>query len=172
MSVKKIVDWAVRNGDVNPSILTSLLNELSDEVRRPVITTDFTFTEQDLSDLDTILGISDVDAVQQNLVLANGAISGKVFYQESVNTFDMTKGHYFIILHFTAADADKLEASMDPTQGQLVECDESGVMVLQMKDDHSQSIRVVATNEFGANDERILIDDLEFVEANDNEEIG
>lgn len=58
----------------------------------------------------------------------------------------MSKGHNFIVLHFTSDDADTIQVSMNPTQGSgLVTLDESGVIILQMKADKSQTVKAVAT---------------------------
>lgn len=113
----------------------------------PSVTIDTTLTEGDVSDLASVYGVSLAD-VQSDVVAHNKSITGTSKYLESVNTFDMELGHHFLILHIASADADKIEASMDPSQTSgLVELDESGVVLFQMKDDQSQKVKIVLTKD-------------------------
>ena len=111
----------------------------------PSVTVDTTLTEGDAADLLSVFGVA-VSDVQSNVAISGNAITGTSKYLESVNTFDMSLGHNFLVLHFASTDADKVEVCMDPTQGSgLVELDESGVVILQMKADKSQTVKVVMT---------------------------
>jgi len=100
-------------------------------------------TDTDLADF----GVT-VAQVQSNVAINNLAITGTSKYIDTVTSFDMSKGHNFLALHFESDDAEKIEVSMDPTQGSgLVELDETGIILLQMKSDKSQTVKVVATDE-------------------------
>lgn len=59
----------------------------------------------------------------------------------------MSKGHHFIVLHITADDADEIKVCMDPTQGTVGTLDETGVVILQMKDDKSQKVKIEVTKD-------------------------
>lgn len=109
------------------------------------MTVDAEVTDEDLADF----GVT-VAQIQSDVAIDELDITGTSKYVETVETFDMEKGHNFLALHFSSEDADKIEVSMDPTQGSgLVELDESGVILLQMKADKSQTVKAVATNDDG-----------------------
>ena len=110
-----------------------------------------------------------VSDVQENVSVSGNAITGTSKYLESVNTFDMSKGHHFIVLHVTADTADTIKVSMDPTQSSLTTLDESGVIILQMKDDQSQTVKIVAENENGTTTKNLTISGMTF--AADSEEV-
>lgn len=114
---------------------------------QPSVTIDTTLTEGDISDISSIYGVT-MDEVQSDVVAHNKSITGTSNYLESVNTFDMSLGHHFLILHITSEDADTIKASMEPSQTSgLVELDESGVVMFQMKDDQSQKVKIVLTKD-------------------------
>ena len=77
----------------------------------------------------------------------------------------MSLGHHFVCLHIydVTGTADSIKVSMDPTQGTIATLDESGVVLLQMKDDKSQNIKVVAEVD-GTEYETILTNDMTFAE--------
>ena len=91
-----------------------------------------------------------VSDIQENVAISGTDITGTSKYVAEAQTFDMEKGHNFIALHFTSDNATEIKVSMDPTQGSgLVTLDESGVIVLQMKADKSQTVKAVATDANG-----------------------
>ena len=112
---------------------------------QPSVTIDTTLTEGDISDISSIYGVT-MNEVQSDVVAHKKSITGTSKYLESVNTFDMSLGHHFLILHITSTDADTIKASMEPSQTSgLVELDASGVVLFQMKDDQSQKVKIVLT---------------------------
>lgn len=129
----------------------------------PVLTVDTTLTAQDEADLLSIFGVEPTD-VQSSVAVSGTTITGESKYLDSVNTFDMDLGHHFLILHITADNADEIKVSMDPTQSQLTTLDESGVIILQMKDDQSQTVKVVATNSGGTTTKNYAISGMTFAE--------
>lgn len=123
----------------------SMVNdELSFDNTSLAPTVDIVFTEQDLSDIQTLFGV-EVSDLQEGVKIEGLDISGTSKYVEEVDTFDMSKGHHFIVLHITCADADTIKVSMNPTQSKLTTLDESGVIVLQMKDNKSQTVKIVTS---------------------------
>ena len=89
-------------------------------------------TATDEEDISTTYGV-DVDDVQSNVEVTGSSITGTSKYVDSIELFDLSLGHHFIVLHITAEGADKIEACMDPTKGSgLVELDETGVVIFQM----------------------------------------
>ena len=114
----------------------------------PSVTVDTTLTEGDAADLLSAFGVAVTD-VQSGVAISGNAIMGTSKYLAGpVGDFPMDLGHNFIVLHFASEDADKVEVCMDPTQGSgLVELDESGVAILQMKSDKSQTVKVVMTKD-------------------------
>ena len=87
-----------------------------------------------------------VSDVQENVSISNGAITGTSKYISSIQHFGLELGHHFIVLHITAPGATTIQASMNPTQQSgLVTLDETGVVIFQMKDDKSQTVKVVAS---------------------------
>lgn len=130
----------------------------------PAVTCDATLTDQDKADILEAYGVAVTD-IQENIAVANDAITGTSKYVATATGFDMSKGHNFIALHFTSPTATKIEVSMDPTQGSgLVELDESGVIVLQMKADKSQTVKVVATDANGVTTKNLTISGMTFNE--------
>ena len=104
-------------------------------------------TATDEEDISTTYGV-DVDDVQSNVEVTGSSITGTSKYVDSIELFDLSLGHHFIVLHITAEGADKIEACMDPTKGSgLVELDETGVVIFQMKDDKSERVKVVVTKD-------------------------
>ena len=85
-----------------------------------------------------------VSDLQEGVKIKGREISGESKYVESIEQFDLEKGHHFLVLHITdeAAEADSIKVSMDPTQGTVGTLDETGVVVLQMKDNKSQKVKV------------------------------
>lgn len=128
-----------------------------------VPTVDTIFTEQDLDDIEGLFGVT-VDELQSDVVISDTAISGTSKYADEVDTFDMAKGHHFIVLHITCASADTIEVSMNPTQSKLTTLDESGVIVLQMKDDKSQTIKIVTSKDSESETTEYSIADMTFAE--------
>ena len=95
---------------------------------------------------------------KENVKISERSITGASKYAESVATFDMSLGHHFIVLHITAEEADKIEACMDPSKGSgLVELDETGVVIFQLKDDQSEAVKIVVTR---GNDSGISLFDI------------
>lgn len=127
----------------------------------PVV--DTIFTEQDLDDIEGLFGVT-VDELQSDVVIVDTAISGTSKYADEVDTFDMTKGHHFVVLHITCAGADTIKVSMNPTQSKLTTLDESGVIVLQMKDDKSQTVKIVTSKDSDSETTEYSITDMTFAE--------
>ena len=145
-----------------------------DEGTEIVISADLSWTMQDVQDVETIYGVTPIEI--QEMVSVNNmeaAITGTSKYLETVNTFDMDLGHHFLLLHISAPGADKIEASMNPSQTSgLVELDETGVVLFQMKDDKSQTVKVVATKDGEETVREFSIAGMTFAaEAQDNEPI-
>lgn len=127
----------------------------------PAVTVDTQLTTEDEEDLLEYFGV-DLSDVQENVAISGNAITGTSKYLDSVNTFDMSKGHHFLVLHITADDAETIKVSMDPTQSSLTTLDESGVIILQMKDDQSQTVKIVAENENGTTTKNLTISGMTF----------
>lgn len=133
----------------------------------PVLTVDTTLTAQDEADIQSIFGVEAGD-VQESVAISGTAITGTSNYLEEVNTFDMSKGHHFIILHVTADDADEITACMDPSQqAEPTVLDESGVIILQMKDDKSQTVKITAKKGTATTTENLTISGMTFAEQED-----
>ena len=126
----------------------------------PAIHVSTTLKASDEADLESTFGVQ-VSDVQSDIAVYGNSINGTSKYVEEVTTFDMSKGHNFLILHITADNATKIEACMDPTQGSgLVELDETGVVLFQLKPDKSQTVKIVATGEGGTTTRNLTIANL------------
>ncbi|MBO4543888.1 MAG: hypothetical protein J5725_12000 [Bacteroidales bacterium] len=109
------------------------------------IKVDTALTDQDEDDLYTTFGVKRAD-VQSDVVITGTAITGTSNYISEIQRFGLELGHHFLILHITAPSGTTLQASMNPTQQSgLMTLDDTGVVIFQMKDDKSQTVKVVAT---------------------------
>lgn len=138
-----------------------------------LINADMSWTPEDVQDVQEIFGVMPTD-IQESIMVDNlGAkITGTSKYLDSVDTFDMDLGHHFLLLHIWANGADKIEASMNPSQTSgLVELDASGVVLFQMKDDKSQTVKIVATKDGEETVREFSIADMTFAaeEVQENE---
>ena len=99
---------------------------------------------EDDADIYSTFGVH-VSDVQTSVAVSGTAITGTSKYVTEIERFGLELGHHFIVLHITAPDGATIKASMNPSQQSgLVTLDETGIVIFQMKDDKSQTVKVVA----------------------------
>ena len=110
-----------------------------------IIHADTNILTTDDDDLYETFGVRMSD-VQSNVVVGETGITGTSNYISEIQRFGLELGHHFIVLHITCPGATTIKASMNPSQQSgLVTLDETGVVIFQMKDDKSQTVKIVAS---------------------------